>query len=132
METATENGSLTGPVGMKLVRTQNPAPTFSQQPGTCLPAHPIIRAATGSLLPASSALCSPHPLDRLRGDERLILPLDTSLPFSLDTAQGPEKPFCAHGGSGRVLAAHGHAAAHIRRVLNAGPGVLAVGFRQGH
>ena len=49
-----ENGSLTGPVGMKLVRTQNPAPTFSQQPGTCLPAHPIIRAATGSLLPASS------------------------------------------------------------------------------
>ena len=83
-------------------------------------------------LPASSALCSPHPLDRLRGDERLILLLDTSLPFSLDTAQGPEKPFCAHSGSGPVLAAHGHAAAHIRQVLNAGPGVLGVGFCQGH
>lgn len=39
---------------MKLARIQNPAPTFSQQPGTCLLAHPIIRAATGSL-PASSA-----------------------------------------------------------------------------
>lgn len=58
METATENSSLPGPVGMKLARRQNPAPTFSQKPGTCPPAHPIIRAATGSLFPASSAQCS--------------------------------------------------------------------------
>ena len=64
-----------------------------------IPGPPWPGCSPAPHLPASSALCSPHPLDRLRGDERLILPLDTSLPFSLDTPR--QLP-------GKALALPGH------------------------